>query len=367
MKEELHQKAMAFAEEAFLAQQRKDWEAVQRLSQLAYQYEIQAVSMFERSTTNEPVRSILYKSAAALALQANMLTEAEKAVCEGLLGFPPHDIAIELREILDQLNFERHLIVKEYELSHEEFQISLQGPETGSGIIATELFTSRMSALEKIAWRTTERKLNRPFRKGGAPAFSIQEKCDLYLAATRPNCFAAIIKIALHQQLPGISLAQDIVKDIVSCFDSFVNDDEDGLKEIIPDQEYFQNFVGLATQLAPDGKRLSFVGISANINGHEKKVRITKPGREHAISKKTSAPQEFQTPSEAVTFRGILGFADSFDSKSIKIQLDNGTKIKIRVPIALMEDVVRPYYNQTVEIECVKDNNNYVLINIASA
>jgi hypothetical protein len=48
----------------------------------------------------ELTRSILHRSAATLALECNELREAERLISRALSGFPPIDIAEELRNLL---------------------------------------------------------------------------------------------------------------------------------------------------------------------------------------------------------------------------------------------------------------------------
>jgi hypothetical protein len=48
----------------------------------------------------EPTRSVLHHSAATLALECNELREAERLISRALSGFPPIDIAEELRNLL---------------------------------------------------------------------------------------------------------------------------------------------------------------------------------------------------------------------------------------------------------------------------
>ena len=56
----------------------------------------------EQSQT-EPTRSVLYRSAATLALDCGEYREAERLVAAALAGTPPEAIANELREVLDAI------------------------------------------------------------------------------------------------------------------------------------------------------------------------------------------------------------------------------------------------------------------------
>jgi hypothetical protein len=73
MKEEkitkLHDEAMDFAEDAIVAKRRGNLEKYQELIRKAFEAEKQAANLLASEFDYEPSRSILYRSAAGLALQ----------------------------------------------------------------------------------------------------------------------------------------------------------------------------------------------------------------------------------------------------------------------------------------------------------
>lgn len=79
----------------------------------AYELETRAASLASQKVDSEPTRSILYRSAASLALDCGLIREAERLVCEALGGDPPEAIANELRDLLEQVHFRRHLELRE--------------------------------------------------------------------------------------------------------------------------------------------------------------------------------------------------------------------------------------------------------------
>jgi len=96
----LHIRAMDIAEEAFIANHKgKEGEAV-RLYREAYELEAKAAELLSNMKDLEPTRSVLYRSAASLAMQVGELDEAFRLACEGLAGNPPAEIAEELWEVI---------------------------------------------------------------------------------------------------------------------------------------------------------------------------------------------------------------------------------------------------------------------------
>lgn len=96
----LHHKAMKSADMAMEASRRKFPRKALSLYANATKLEAQAASFFRTRYTYEPTRSVLYRSAASLAILAGESRLAEKLACEGLAGNPPGEIAEELRNVL---------------------------------------------------------------------------------------------------------------------------------------------------------------------------------------------------------------------------------------------------------------------------
>jgi CspA family cold shock protein len=100
---DLHDAAMAMADDALAARRRGDPVAAQELFRRASEAEEQAARAVAAAEGVEPTRSILFRSAASLALEAGRLNDVERLVTAGLAGNPPGDVAEELRELLQQL------------------------------------------------------------------------------------------------------------------------------------------------------------------------------------------------------------------------------------------------------------------------
>jgi len=94
----LHRQAMQRADQAHAA--RRDGDAAGARKHFAEAFDLERRAAQELSTRHdaEPCRSILFRSAAALALEAGMSAEAEQMVRTALAGMPPADIAEALDE-----------------------------------------------------------------------------------------------------------------------------------------------------------------------------------------------------------------------------------------------------------------------------
>lgn len=104
----IHREAMQWASKALLAKQEQNREEALHLFQKAFDLEQQAANAFANTSSSEPTRSVLHRSAASLALECGDLEAVEHLAVRGLAGTPPHEIAEELRNILEMVLLLRH-------------------------------------------------------------------------------------------------------------------------------------------------------------------------------------------------------------------------------------------------------------------
>ena len=100
---EIHNEAMEIAERAFLLNLKGINNGSIELFSKAFELEKKAAMEIEPLIENEPSRSILFSSAASLAINAKLYNEAKQMVNYGLTGHPPIEIEEELRNIYEQI------------------------------------------------------------------------------------------------------------------------------------------------------------------------------------------------------------------------------------------------------------------------
>ncbi len=107
--QELHKKAMDLAEQADLAKLRGNATKVQEFLRQALALESEAAQMIADDLMAEPTRSVLYRSAASLAIECGELQAAEKLIARALSGTPPVEIEEELKDLFLQINVRNYL------------------------------------------------------------------------------------------------------------------------------------------------------------------------------------------------------------------------------------------------------------------
>ena len=104
-----HQQAMDLVEAAILERMRGNPARTEELYAQALDLELAAIrEMEERNDQSEPTWSVLHRSAGWMALNSHQLRRAEQLAAKGLAGDPHPEIAEELRDLLEQINANRH-------------------------------------------------------------------------------------------------------------------------------------------------------------------------------------------------------------------------------------------------------------------
>ena len=98
-----HNKAMDFAERAFMVRVQGNTEESTKLFEKALENELAAISKLEAEGRIEPTYSVLHRSAGTLALDCNQPRKAEQIATKALAQDPPQEIADELRELLHRI------------------------------------------------------------------------------------------------------------------------------------------------------------------------------------------------------------------------------------------------------------------------
>lgn len=95
----IHRKAMDAADLAYAAKIYGTLEDFAKYSLEAFELELEAAELFKDDFSAEPTRSVLYRSAASLAIDCKKFVQALELIETGLSGKPRADIAQELEEL----------------------------------------------------------------------------------------------------------------------------------------------------------------------------------------------------------------------------------------------------------------------------
>lgn len=359
-----HDEAM---EAAFFADQerrRGNRERATELFEQALDLELKALD--EITEPVEPTYSILHRSAGWLALDCNQPRLAEKLASKALAGDPHPKIAEELRDLIEQINFRRHLELRGITLEKNEIQLSLSGQGVGLGIVSQGDFLERVDNSAKMFRRIVEWQSNRPFRKKGRPGKDIEENSRLFVSTLRAASFAVTLKLGhlTDDQLSSSRiLSTDVIDEFMDLMELVSQSRISEIKERIPDPAYFQDFIRHSQKIAPDGERVRQVGFTVLRGGKERFVRVTTPASEFPQMPDTEDLRPVKN--ELVELRGLLRYADATNNRIQIIDKNKKTHI-VEVPEGMMNDIVRPMWDLQVRIKGIRTGKRIILENIWS-
>ena len=104
-----HHLAMRLTDDALAARRKGDHPASIQFFRAAFEAERRAAEALFVFLDIEPTRSILYRSAGFLAMDCGETRAAERMAAAGLTGNPPTDIAEQLRDLIERVNFQRQI------------------------------------------------------------------------------------------------------------------------------------------------------------------------------------------------------------------------------------------------------------------
>ena len=352
---ELHSKAMDLTDRAFAERRRGDSERSLEFFKNALKSELAAID--ELDEQHGLSWSILHRSAGTLALDCRDYRQAEQIVAKALAGDPHPAIIEELRDLWERINFHRHLELRGVALQDGELQLSLSGPDVGSGIADLGDVYGRISSSTSLIYRTAERNLKRPFRRRGPPTKEIREGFRPLVSVPRIGSFAVSIKfgtpfLSTWKPIPDTAAIIEEFMDLVDLVNKFRIAD---VQEIIPDPDYQQNFFNLVKEIAPDGERIRQVGFVSNHRGSDYPVELTVPSAE------IPAPAPVEPLMESVEIHGTLRYADGMRGENNIIRItDDRQSFTVLVPEYMMP-IVMPMWNTQVIVQGIRTRSGVSL------
>ncbi len=356
-----HTEAMSLYFEAQRNRAYGDLEVYTKLLQDAYEKELQAVEILRTLTSNaEPTLSLLIRSAASFSLELGLYEAAERLIVDGLYRNMNSPLKEDFHALLEQARFGTHLDVNGVSLDPTEIQLSFgTGTDVGYGYVRTDEFVQRIDALNQMVLRTVERKQNRPYRAAGMISREISTSYGLYLhTLARAGSFAITLKMGKPKDL-RLDLQDPLIVEVLDLIELVHSNQEEALREAIPNRDYYSNFISQAKLVAPDGEKIKQVGLTYQGGGTEKRISFTRPSRDIVLAPQEALPtmlpsQNTLVISPTYTAVGTLSIGDG-DHLTIKLSdLQDYTgpgsrrTIQAAVPSGL-QSYVKEFFLETVQ------------------
>lgn len=344
-----HNEAMRLVQDAIVFRATGDESSCHEFYKQAFELESQ-VALEYLNIGKEPMRSIFFRSAATMALNADLYRSAERMVSFGLIGDPPADIAQELRDLMDDIKFHRSLQEKGKQIGYNALQLSIDGSGVGYGWIESGEFIRRFQAITNLVHRSAQRLAKRPMLGRKVPDEIINQYSP-YLGASSKGSFNIEIKFIKGDvnQTSLFDAEQLVFMDLIENLDLLNQGKTEDLKYKLSNDEYYLNFVQLTKVLAPDGDIVKTVSLSTTSNQNEKSVFLRKKSSEYPTFKQISKSEKVRK-GKTITAIGIIRVADSESNKIKIIDEKDGKKSKFEITISSgLSDIVRLYFDTRIK------------------
>jgi len=342
---ELHDEAMGLAQLAVVARHQGELERAAALSRKAYELEASAADAVPYKEESEPTRSILYRSAASLAYQCQELGAARRMVAQGLAGYPPPDVQIELEDLFSRIRFDQHLQQRSTVLAERDLEVTMQGSAVGPGVIPYNEFLDRIAQTWSLLDRTVQRLMLRKYQRRGRVARAFRPFTPA-LEAPRAGSFSITLKLLQQEgQLPLGLDAGRVIDEVLTGVELINQAAEQRRKEQISDEAYRRHFVVMTREIAPDGERINLVGLSS-------KGRAVSLIRQHDEIIPAPAPEEEQKGEgerRPIQITGQLDYATQRGEEIIGLTTEQGKQFDVVVEEG-MDDLVRLAFGRVVEV-----------------
>ena len=365
---ELHVEAMKIADRALMAERAGRIDDALVLNQNALELERQAAFQVPKSAESEPSRSILFRSAATLALELDDVNEATRLLAEALTGWPSSDLREELFGLLEQIKFMQHIEERRIDLEPAQLDVSFDGDAIGDRSIEYSAWEDRISSVMQALRRTAERMLNIPFVGFGPP--SSKYPFAPYLSTGVEGSYAVTVELRYrHDQTIPMLLetnGEQVVDEYLRCAAMAERQNFEELELAIPDRLFRNNFYGQMKRLAPDGRRVKVVGLTSP----REQIQYTRTVHEHGVLP-SQFPDVITPPMPIVPIRegirGIIDEAIGHDGQStLRISPSEGSPISIRAGEDFGE-LVRGYFHRNVDVVVDVVGKDRMLVDIAPA
>ena len=356
---EHHGESERLASQAQLARREGGRQDAEDLYLRAAEAEVRAIA--ELNPSKARTLGISAVSAASLYYKAAQYARAEEIAARWLGEAIPSFAKDQLRSLLQSVWAEKVRAETMAGFAPGQVLVTVSGGEVVHGGAPLDLITSKIKTVESLYHRTAEFIADIRHRKRGQPSKQIQEICRpwLFQAAAGSYQFAVAVQEKSQLEMFDNPLSTDRVADcFLSVLRAGIGDPDDGLSEIVPDQEYRSTFLKLTRNLAPRGRGCERVEIRSADDSDA--VRLDPEVRQDL----TGAIRRLNTNSSATgernTLNGVLR-ALHLDKDWLEVAVDD-EHIKVHGVGEQVDDVIGPMVNKPVAVLVVKKNgkNNFV-------
>lgn len=353
---ENHSDSEKFASLADSALKNGNISEAEKMFRQAAESEEKALSFIDLS--KKRTLGITAVSTAALYFKGKDFVKAEHIAHNCLArGELPEFAAIQLQTILQTIWNERNFRKAGVEFTKGTVLVSVSGGMIVAGGAPLDLIHRKVDEVKNLFYRTIEMRLNRPFRRRGAPAGEIQKQFRPWLFQAEPGSYQFAVRVQKPAQIPlfpdGAPEIEEVTGKFFEILEAAAKKSHEDLLNIVPDKDYRESFLKLTRNLAPTGKSFETLEIKSATDIESLPITF-KPESRKALNKSlrtTKKKSEGDSKLEEKQLSGVLR-ALHLDKDWIEINIPEETEaIRIYQTGDVIDDIVGPMVNQLVLVD----------------
>lgn len=377
--QDLHDRAMALADDMLAARERGEFERAREIAAAAFVEELGAATRAFDRGVSVATRLILFRSAANLAREAREWQAGLDLAARALATDDLKPYRAEVLGIMDTLRTYEHLRAQGIVLSDTDIQLSVAGPDVAPGFAPSHEIMRRVEQVRLLAVRQYMYQSGIPFEASTPRAARFRAAFTPYLSLPRTASYAVTVRFGVDEQgeldlpvdahgierpRPAVAL---VLRDVFASVEAYAAGGLDGVRHVIVDDQYARNAAALLRELSPDDEGIHTVGLTISREGQSAPIHL--PSRRHFDGQDRTGPHfPDALPPKFETFVGQLREGNTISSvPHASIVLDSSKSKRFLYDEAEHTDIIAAYWKQTVRVKLRRQGTRYYLVSIDDA
>ena len=363
---EQHRLSERYASNAEVAKLRGERAQVQELYSIAARYEESALDAI--ASDKPRTYGIVAVSAVALHFKAAEFSEAKKLAYRCLASQRlPEFAARRLENMLQSINREQAGVL----LDDTEMLVSLKGGAILYGGAPLGLIIEKSQKMRSLIYRTAEYLKNVPHRRRGEPSKEIRDSYRPWIFQAEPGSYQFTVSVQKIKQLKMNLFDTDeiypeqIVDQLFHILQACSESPEEGLTELVPEDDYRIAFLKLTRDLTPTPRGDEFTRLDIQTASTPRALGLSINTR-YAINEVIRTNLSPSADEQATEIHGILRVL-SLDNDWIQVVQESGETVRINRAGEEIDDRIGPMVNHLVIVQAAKSGASLRFLDIELA
>lgn len=360
---EHHRLSERYASDAEVARLRGKHTRAKELSAIAAQHEARALD--EVAPDKPRTYGITAVSAVALRFKAAEFNEAKLLAYRCLASERlPEFASRQLEDLLQSIKREQTGVP----LDDTQMLVSLKGGAILYGGAPLELVVEKSQKMRSLIYRTAEYLKKVPHRRRGGPNKEIKDAYRPWIFQTEPGSYQFTVSVQKVRQLKMDIFDTDeiyperIVGQLFHVLQACSESPQEGLSELIPQDDYRITFLKLARDLTPTSGGTDFTRLDIKTASAARALGLNINTR-YTINEVIRTSLSPSSGEQETEIQGVLR-ALHLDNDWIRVVQDDGQNIRINRAGEEVDDRIGPMVNHRVIVRVARSGTSLRFLDI---